>query len=160
MSYDRASGIGCKTAVAAQVIAPRPAQCVARVLGRYYNRVYNSTRVVEKQVSNPTALFTTNVHELFPKRPCPFHTPHPSPIVVNRQVLVFEMVEARTPFAPPGAEQDIAQLFTNIACVKKRGVFFPSNFDGKAGGNSHCRDIISGMLAFEPGDRLGNLADG
>ena len=68
-------------------------------------------------------------------------------------------MEARTPFAPIGAEQDIAQLFTNIACVKKRGVEFPEKFDEKSGG-PHCRTLISGILEFEPGDRLGNLANG
>lgn len=77
------------------------------------------------------------------------------------KVLIFEMVEARTPFVLPGSEQDIAKLFTNIACVKKRGVDFPDGFDDKAGGGSpHCRDLIYGMLAFEPGDRLGNHANG
>lgn len=76
------------------------------------------------------------------------------------QVLTFELVEARTPFAPAGSEQDITQLFTNIACVKRaRGVEFPDNFDDRAGG-PQCRDMISGMLSFEPGDRLGNLANG
>ncbi|CAM9133998.1 unnamed protein product [Ectocarpus fasciculatus] len=75
-------------------------------------------------------------------------------------VLMFELVEARTPFVLPGSEQDVAQLFTNIACVKKKGVDFPDDFDEKAGGGAACRDVISGMLAFEPGDRLGNHADG
>lgn len=75
------------------------------------------------------------------------------------QVLIFELVEARTPFASPGSEQDMGQLFINIACVKNQGVEFPENFDGKAGG-PQCRDVVSGMLAFEPGDRLGNLANG
>lgn len=73
---------------------------------------------------------------------------------------MFELVEARTPFVLPGQEQDVAQLFTNIACVKKKGVDFPDDFDEKAGGGAECRDVISGMLAFEPGDRLGNHADG
>ncbi len=74
---------------------------------------------------------------------------------------MFEMVEARTPFVLPGSEQDVAQLFTNIACVKKRGVAFPDGFDEKAGGGRpDCREVISGMLAFEPGDRLGNQANG
>lgn len=53
----------------------------------------------------------------------------------------------------------MAKLFTNIACVKKRGVQFPKPFDDRAGGEE-CRNMISGLLAFEPGDRLGNLADG
>ncbi|CAM9614196.1 unnamed protein product [Ectocarpus sp. 6 AP-2014] len=75
-------------------------------------------------------------------------------------VLMFELVEARTPFVLPGSEQDVAQLFTNIACVKKKGVDFPDDFDENAGGGAECRDVISGMLAFEPGDRLGNHADG
>ena len=74
-------------------------------------------------------------------------------------MLIFELVKARTPFAPIGAEHDIAQLFTNIACVKKRGVEFPDTFDEKSGG-PQCRSLISGMLEFEPGDRLGNLANG
>ena len=78
-----------------------------------------------------------------------------------KKVLMFEMVEARTPFVLPGSEQDIAQLFTNIACVKKRGVDFPDGFDEKAGGGRpDYREVISGMLAFEPGDRLGNQANG
>eukprot|EP00903_Cladosiphon_okamuranus_P016069 g14834.t1 len=76
------------------------------------------------------------------------------------KVLMFEMVEARTPFVLPGSEQDIAQLFTNIACVKKRGVDFPDDFDDKAGGSPNCRNVISGMLAFEPGDRIGYRANG
>lgn len=85
----------------------------------------------------------------------------PRVLPVTRKVLMFEMVEARTPFVLPGSEQDIAQLFTNIACVKKRGVDFPQGFDDKAGGGSPaCRDVISGMLEFEPGDRLGNQANG
>lgn len=75
------------------------------------------------------------------------------------QVLIFELVEAHTPFALAGSEQDITQLFTKIACVKKGGVKFPHNFDEKAGG-LHCREIIRGLLAFEPADRLGNLANG
>ncbi|CAM9132557.1 unnamed protein product, partial [Scytosiphon promiscuus] len=75
-------------------------------------------------------------------------------------VLIFELVEARTPFTPAGSEQDVAQLFTNIACVKKRGVQFPDGFDEKAGGRADCRHLISGMLAFEPGDRLGNQKSG
>ncbi|CAM9642813.1 unnamed protein product, partial [Sphacelaria rigidula] len=74
-------------------------------------------------------------------------------------VIIFELVEARTPFAAAGSEQDMAQLFTSIACVKKRGVQFPVPFDDRAGGEE-CRNMISGLLAFEPGDRLGNLADG
>lgn len=73
---------------------------------------------------------------------------------------MFELVEARTPFVLPGSEIDVAQLFTSIACVKKRGVEFPEDFDDKAGGRPDCREIISGMLAFEPGDRLGNQANG
>lgn len=88
--------------------------------------------------------------------PCPGNVSTFSP----PQVLIFELVEAQTPFAAPGLEHDITKLFTNIACVKKRGVEFPESFDDKAGGGSECRDLISGMLAFEPGDRLGNLAGG
>lgn len=79
---------------------------------------------------------------------------------LTRQVLIFELVEARTPFVLPGQEKDIAQLFTNIACVKKKGVEFLGDFDEKAGGGPECREIISGMLKFEPGDRLGNQANG
>lgn len=74
--------------------------------------------------------------------------------------MIFELVEARTPFALPGDEQDIAQLFTKIACVKKKGVEFPDGFDKRAGGTPDCRELISGLLVFEPGDRLGNQANG
>ncbi|CAM9495489.1 unnamed protein product, partial [Discosporangium mesarthrocarpum] len=67
-------------------------------------------------------------------------------------VLTFELVEARTPFAPLDSDgTDMKGLFTNIACVKRKGVSFPANFDDHAGG-PECRDLISSLLRFEPAD--------
>mmetsp|Transcript_21793 Transcript_21793/g.28216 ORF Transcript_21793/g.28216 Transcript_21793/m.28216 type:complete len:852 (+) Transcript_21793:138-2693(+) len=72
-------------------------------------------------------------------------------------VLVFELIAGHTPFAPPGAEADMTQLFTSIACVKRDGIQFPSNFDSKAKG-TRCRDLVVKLLHPEPSQRLGNLA--
>jgi len=72
-------------------------------------------------------------------------------------VLVFELIAGHTPFAPPGAEADMTQLFTMIACVKRDGIQFPSSFDVKAKG-TRCRDLVVKLLHPDPSQRLGNLA--
>lgn len=76
------------------------------------------------------------------------------------QVLMFEMVEARTPFdSPRGAESDAEfdELYGNIVRVKSTGVahVFGKEFDAKAGGGDACRDLVSRMLEFRSSDRLG-----
>jgi hypothetical protein len=64
---------------------------------------------------------------------------------------------AVTPFVPDSGPEDMTGLFTNIASVRRKGIPFPPRFDEKAGG-ADLRHLVLSLCAFEPADRLGNLA--
>lgn len=81
------------------------------------------------------------------------------------QVLMFEMLQNRTPFAPPvGIQSQSDQtIFDNVArAVNLGGVahVFPDSFDDTAGGGRKCRDLISSLMEVDTEHRLGNGVSG
>eukprot|EP01035_Chromulina_nebulosa_P017321 gene17321-22862_t len=68
-------------------------------------------------------------------------------------VLVHEMFLGVTPFVPKRAD-NVTELFTNIALVKKNGLQLSSQLDERAG-NADARSLISLLLAPEPSERYG-----
>jgi len=79
-------------------------------------------------------------------------------------VLIYEMMFARTPFLPE--DEDMAQLFKNIAAVRTRGgekaagpnvLYFPSEFRRE---QPEAVDLVCALLAGNPMYRLGMLHNG
>jgi cGMP-dependent protein kinase len=79
-------------------------------------------------------------------------------------VLIYEMMFARTPFLPE--DEDMAQLFKNIAAVRTRGgekaagpnvLYFPSEFRAA---EPEAVDLVCSLLAGNPMYRLGMLHNG
>uniref|UniRef100_A0A7S0SWA7 cGMP-dependent protein kinase n=1 Tax=Chromulina nebulosa TaxID=96789 RepID=A0A7S0SWA7_9STRA len=68
-------------------------------------------------------------------------------------VLVHEMFLGVTPFVPKRAD-NVTELFTNIALVKKNGLQLSPQLDERAG-NPDARSLISLLLAPEPSERYG-----
>jgi len=69
-------------------------------------------------------------------------------------VMCYEMIMGKTPFAPRRPE-NITELFTNIAMVKKNGLLLSPRIDEKAGGSSDARDLITRLLKPESSERIG-----
>lgn len=70
-------------------------------------------------------------------------------------VVMYEMIMGRTPFAPR-KQDNITELFTNIAMAKKNGLLLSTRIDDRAGRTPYARDIITQLLKPEPTDRLGD----
>lgn len=68
-------------------------------------------------------------------------------------VIIYEMLMAVTPFAPKRPD-NVTELFTNIAMVKKNGLVLSSRIDQHAG-NPQARVLISQILKADPAERLG-----
>lgn len=68
-------------------------------------------------------------------------------------VLLHEMLMAVTPFAPKKAD-NVTELFTNIAMVKKTGLKLSETFTKKVEDPS-AKDLITSMLMAESSDRIG-----
>jgi len=68
-------------------------------------------------------------------------------------VIIYEMLMAVTPFAPKRPD-NVTELFTNIAMVKKNGLVLSSRIDQHAG-NPHARQLISQILKADPSERIG-----
>lgn len=63
-------------------------------------------------------------------------------------VIIYEMLMAVTPFAPKRPD-NVTELFTNIAMVKKNGLVLSSRIDQHAG-NPQARMLISQILKADP----------
>lgn len=68
-------------------------------------------------------------------------------------VIIYEMLMAVTPFAPKRPD-NVTELFTNIAMVKKNGLVLSPRIDQHAG-NPQARILISQILRADPAERLG-----
>ena len=68
-------------------------------------------------------------------------------------VIVYEMLMAVTPFAPKRPD-NVTELFTNIAMVKKNGLVLSSRIDQHAG-NPQARLLIGAILKADPSERIG-----
>lgn len=68
-------------------------------------------------------------------------------------VIVYEMLMAVTPFAPKRPD-NVTELFTNIAMVKKNGLVLSSRIDQHAG-NPQARLLIGSILKADPSERIG-----
>lgn len=68
-------------------------------------------------------------------------------------VIVYEMLMAVTPFAPKRPD-NVTELFTNIAMVKKNGLVLSSRIDQHAG-NPQARMLIGAILKADPSERIG-----
>lgn len=68
-------------------------------------------------------------------------------------VIIYEMLMAVTPFAPKRPD-NVTELFTNIAMVKKNGLQLSSRIDQHTG-NPQSRSLISAILKADPAERLG-----
>jgi serine/threonine protein kinase/CRP-like cAMP-binding protein len=68
-------------------------------------------------------------------------------------VIVYEMLMAVTPFAPKRPD-NVTELFTNIAMVKKNGLVLSSRIDQHAG-NPQARVLIGQILKADPAERIG-----
>lgn len=93
-------------------------------------------------------------------------------------VMIYEQLIGSTPFSPP-TSSDIAQLFTNIALVQKRGLNLSSRIDTIEGmsfvlnaqysrltvvsliphhpsvGGAVSKSLVSSLLRAAPNERLG-----
>jgi len=67
-------------------------------------------------------------------------------------VMMHEMYLCRTPFNPK-RKNDMTELFTNIASVKRNGVSLASAIDSRDG-SPNARALISQLLKAEPSDRI------
>ena len=65
-------------------------------------------------------------------------------------VIIYEMLMAVTPFAPKRPD-NVTELFTNIAMVKKNGLVLSSRIDQHAG-NPQARILISQILKADPAE--------
>lgn len=68
-------------------------------------------------------------------------------------VIIYEMLMAVTPFAPKRPD-NVTELFTNIAMVKKNGLVLSSRIDQHAG-NPQARALIAAILKADPAERIG-----
>eukprot|EP01038_Epipyxis_sp_PR26KG_P007545 gene7545-10280_t len=68
-------------------------------------------------------------------------------------VIIYEMFMAVTPFAPKRPD-NVTELFTNIAMVKKNGLVLSSRIDQHAG-THQARLLISQILKADPTERIG-----
>lgn len=73
--------------------------------------------------------------------------------------LIFEMCVGRTPFAAASGEEDITEIFSNIALSAKKPISFPAIFDSSEN-YTMAKDLVSRLLQVEPTKRLGNQALG
>lgn len=67
-------------------------------------------------------------------------------------VMMHEMYLCKTPFNPK-RRNDMTELFTNIASVKRNGIALSSTIDSRDG-SPHARVLISQLLRAEPTDRI------
>jgi serine/threonine protein kinase len=65
-------------------------------------------------------------------------------------VIIYEMLMAVTPFAPKRPD-NVTELFTNIAMVKKNGLVLSSRIDQHAD-NPQARILISQILKADPAE--------
>lgn len=65
-------------------------------------------------------------------------------------VIIYEMLMAVTPFAPKRPD-NVTELFTNIAMVKKNGLVLSSRIDQHAG-NPQARALIAAILKADPAE--------
>lgn len=68
-------------------------------------------------------------------------------------VIIYEMLMAVTPFAPKRPD-NVTELFTNIAMVKKNGLVLSSRIDQHAG-NPQARALIAAILKADPAEYVG-----
>jgi len=68
-------------------------------------------------------------------------------------VIIYEMLMAVTPFAPKRPD-NVTELFTNIAMVKKNGLVLSGRIDQETG-SSQARLLISSILKADPSERIG-----
>jgi serine/threonine protein kinase len=65
-------------------------------------------------------------------------------------VLIYEMFMTGTPFAPSKAD-NVTELFTNIATVKKSGLNLPTELDESAE-PLPARELLTALLQPEPSE--------
>jgi len=70
-------------------------------------------------------------------------------------VIMYEMIVCKHPFSQSNLN-DMTQLFTNIAQVKKNGILLSKTVDKKADGLPNARNLITQLLSGDPKKRLGN----
>lgn len=78
---------------------------------------------------------------------------------MDRQVLFYEMIMGRTPFAPADPD-DMTALFGNIAHVHRGGLILPQEMYTKCGEGSAIPDMLLKLLNANPTQRLGDKAKG
>ena len=77
--------------------------------------------------------------------------------------ILYEMITGRLPFTGPvnkdNTQDDLKQLFTNIAHVKKSGIQLSTSLDAKAGRKPHARSLLTQLFSGDPAKRLGPRAN-
>jgi len=75
-------------------------------------------------------------------------------------VLIFEMIQGRTPFLPKNRseENDVTAVLTNIVLAGKNGICLSTSMDARAGNTPHARALVSQLLTGKPQARLGPTA--
>jgi serine/threonine protein kinase len=68
-------------------------------------------------------------------------------------IVIYEMLVGKTPFAPKRPE-NVTELFTNIAMVKKNGLVLSSELDEVTGG-MEARSLVTALLKPSPNERMG-----
>ena len=75
-------------------------------------------------------------------------------------VLIYEMIQGRTPFLPKqrSEDSDITAVLTNIVLAGKNGICLSTSMDARAGNTPHARALVSQLLTGKPQARLGPSA--